>query len=82
MRVSFGSFVTPVRYIAIGMLLVFAGCGSITKEDLQKWSRNEEGLARIQQMMEDEDVPDSIRVDAVEILVDNNWAAKVKNIVQ
>lgn len=67
---------------AFGATLLLSSCGAITEDDLQKWSRNEEGLARITEMMKDDEVPFDIRVRAVQVLVENGWAARIKAIVQ
>ncbi len=64
-----------LSFALVGAALMLASCGAITEEDLQKWSRNEEGLARISEMMKDNEVPFDIRVRAVQVLVENGWAA-------
>jgi len=57
------------------------GCGPITEEDLQKWSQNEEGLKRITEVMQDEGVPEHVKVDAVVILVENGWSTRIRGIL-
>jgi hypothetical protein len=61
--------------------LASVACGPITDEDLKKWSQNEEGLKRLTEVMEDESVPFHIKVDAVVILVENNWSSRVRGIL-
>jgi hypothetical protein len=65
----------------VALMAATIGCGPITDEDLQKWSQNEEGLKRITEVMQDEGVPEHIKVDAVVILVENGWATRIRGIV-
>lgn len=71
-----------LSFAAVGAAMLLASCGAITEDDLQKWSRNEEGLSRITEMMKDDEVPFDIRVRAIDVLVQNGWANRVKKIVE
>ncbi len=62
-------------------LAFLALLGPINKVDLQKWSQNEEGLKVIAEVMQDEDVPFHIKVDAIVILVENGWSNRIVDIL-
>ncbi len=62
------------------MILVFVltlgaafttGCGPITEEDLQKWSHNEVGFKKMQEVINDPEVPDETKIRGLEVLVEN-----------
>ena len=62
-------------------LFTILACGPITKDDLHKWSQNDEGLKRISEVMQDEDVPFHIKVEAVTILAEHDFSTRLRGIV-
>ena len=81
---ALGKSVTFNRLVTacfVALMAATIGCGPITEEDLQKWSQNEEGLKRITEVMQDEGVPEHIKVDAVVILVENGWSTRIRGIL-
>jgi hypothetical protein len=73
------------------MILVFVltlgaafttGCGPITEEDLQKWSHNEVGFKKMQEVINDPEVPDETKIRGLEVLVENGAGERVRGIVR
>ena len=70
--------------LMFAVLLSLNNCGPITEDDLQKWSHNEEGLKRMAELMKepDDEVPFHIKRRAIEVLVENGWALKIRSIIR
>ncbi|GEM_PF-4541646 len=82
MRARLLSTATLMGFLAPLMAaFTLASCGAITEEDLIKWSANDEGLARIEEMMQDGEVPFDKKVRAIQILVSKGWSSRIKGIV-
>ena len=63
-------------------LLVLPACdGEVTEEDLQKWTNNDIGLARIAQVIGDTQQPMTTRVRALEVVVEKGFATRVRSMI-
>ena len=58
------------------------GCGPITEEDLQKWSHNEVGFKKMQEVINDPEVPFDTKVRGLEVLVENGAGERVRGIIR
>jgi len=76
-----GTLTILVFALALGATLT-AGCGPITEEDLQKWSHNEEGFKKMQEVVNDPEVPFDTKVRGLEVLVENGAGERVRGIVR
>ncbi|MBM4370398.1 MAG: hypothetical protein FJ098_02005, partial [Deltaproteobacteria bacterium] len=67
--------------LSLGGLLA-VGCGPITEEDLQKWSHNEEGFKKMQEVVNDPEVPFDTKVRGLHVLVENGAGERVRSLVR
>ena len=80
---NFRSPSSPLLKIAIPLLVVgLSGCqGEVTEDDLQLWSNNSVGLERIQEVLNDQEVPLDTRVRAMEVVVEKQFASSIVSMI-
>ena len=68
--------------VALVLALGAGACGStVTEEDLQKWTNNDIGLARIKEVVADPTQPIETRVRALEVVVEKGFPLRVRGFV-
>lgn len=78
---------SPVRALAIAGLLVgsligLGACsGTVTEEDLQKWTNNDIGLERITEVVTDVKQPMATRIRALEVVIEKGLPTRIRMMV-
>ena len=76
-----GTLTILVLVLTLGTIFA-TGCGPITEDDLQKWSHNEEGFKKMQEVISDPEVPFDTKVRGLQVLVENGAGERVRGIVR
>ena len=75
------------RLIVMALVMAFAttgmtGCsGEVTEEDLQLWTHNSRGLARLAEVIADPEQPMTTRIRGMEVVVEKGFTTQVRTIL-
>lgn len=75
------------RLIVMALVMAFAttgmtGCsGEVTEEDLQLWTHNSRGLARLSEVIADSEQPMTTRIRGLEVVVEKGFSTQVRTIL-
>lgn len=77
---------TPGRALLVACAVIFAAgtgaCDStVTESDLQKWTNNDLGLARIKEVVVDGEQPMDTRIRALEVVVEKGFPLRVRGFI-
>lgn len=77
---------TPGRALLVACVALFAvnagACDStVTESDLQKWTNNDLGLARIKEVVLDAEQPMDTRIRALEVVVEKGFPLRVRGFI-
>lgn len=79
------SLASSPRSLAVVLMIAVApvaGCdGEVTEQDLQKWTHNDIGLARISQLVADPQQPLTTRIRALVVVVEKDFPTRIRAMV-